>query len=84
LLFRGVFKATLITLCFIPTYDLEINELNFVVGHGTVVQIGCTTIRLWYKQTKQCSRTHQLCFYQSCQLECTKRWIALVARAYHS
>jgi len=37
LFFRGVFKATLITLCFIPTYDLEINKLNFVVGHGAVV-----------------------------------------------
>jgi len=23
-------------------------------------------------------------FYQSCQLECTKCWIVLVARAYHS
>jgi len=49
--FRGVFKATLITLCFIPTNDLEINKLNFVVGHGTV-QLGCTTIRLWYKQAR--------------------------------
>jgi len=47
LFFRGVFKATLITLCFIPTNDLEINKLNFVVGHGTVIQLGCTTIRLW-------------------------------------
>jgi len=37
LVFRGVFKATPITLCFIPTNDLEINKLNFVVGHGTVV-----------------------------------------------
>jgi len=37
LFFRGVFKATPITLCFIPNNDLEINKLNFVVGHGTVV-----------------------------------------------
>jgi len=44
--FRGDFKETLITLCFIPTNNLEINKLNFVVGHGTVVQIGCTAIRL--------------------------------------
>jgi len=43
LFFKSVFKATLLTLCFIPTNDLEINELNFVVGHGTVVQLGCTT-----------------------------------------
>jgi len=43
---RGVLKATLITLCFIPTNDLEINKPNFVVGHGVVVQLGWTTIRL--------------------------------------
>jgi len=36
LFFRGVFKATLITLCFIPTNDLETNKPNFVVGHSTV------------------------------------------------
>jgi len=35
---RGVFKTTLIMLCFIPRNDLEINKLNLVVGHGTVVQ----------------------------------------------
>jgi len=46
LFLRGVLKATLITLCFILTNDLEINKPNFVVGHGTAVQIGCTTIRL--------------------------------------
>jgi len=46
LVFRGVFKATLITLCFIPSNDLEINKLNFVVGHGTVLQLDYTTIRL--------------------------------------
>jgi len=65
LFFRGVFKATLITLCFIPPNDLEINKLNFVVGHGTVVQVGCTTIRLWYKQADQYSRTHQLGFIRA-------------------
>jgi len=43
---RDVFKATLITLSSIPTNDLEINKLNFVAGHGTVVQLGYTTIRL--------------------------------------
>jgi len=46
LFFRGVFKATPITLCFIPTNDLEINKLDFVVGHGTVV-LAC----LHYYQT---------------------------------
>jgi len=54
--FRGVLKATLITLCFVPTSDLEIYKPNFVVGHGTVVQL----VRLWYKQAQQYSRTHQL------------------------
>jgi len=49
-----------------------------------LVQLDYSTIRLWYNQERQCSRTHQLGFYQSCQLECTNRWIALVARAYHS
>jgi len=73
LVFRGVFTATLITLCFITTNDLEINKLNFVVGHGTVVQLDYTTIRLSYKEAEQYSRTHQLGFYRSCQLECTKR-----------
>jgi len=57
--FRDVFKVTLIMLCFIPTNDLEINKLNFVVGHGTVVQHGYTTINLLYKQAKQYSGTHQ-------------------------
>jgi len=46
LFFRGAFIATPITLCSIPTNDLEINKLKFVVGHGTVVQLCCTTIRL--------------------------------------
>jgi len=31
LVFRGVFQATLITLRFIPTNDLEINKLNFLL-----------------------------------------------------
>ena len=44
LVFGVVFKATLITLCFIPANDLEISKLNFVVGHRTVVQLDCTTI----------------------------------------
>jgi len=55
----------LITLCFILTNDLEINKPNFVVGHGTVVQLGCTTIRILYKQAQQYSRTHQLDFIRA-------------------
>jgi len=50
LFFGGLLKAVLITLCFIPTNDVEINKPNFIVGHGTVIQLGCTTIRLLYKQ----------------------------------
>ena len=50
LFFSRVFKATRITPCFITTNDLEINKLNFVVGHGTAIQLGCTTSRLWHKQ----------------------------------
>jgi len=65
LFFRGVFKATLITLCFIPSNGLEINKLNFVVGHGTVVQLGCTTIRLWYKHAQHYTRTRQLGFIRA-------------------
>jgi len=45
--------------CFISTNDLEINKLNFVVGHGTAIQLGCNTSGLWYKQAKQYSRKHQ-------------------------
>jgi len=39
LVFRGVFKATIITLCFIPTNDLEINKLNFVVGQFSLITL---------------------------------------------
>jgi len=44
LFLTGFFKAIIITLCFILTNDLEINKLNFVVGHGIAVQLDCTTI----------------------------------------
>jgi len=40
LVFRGVFKATLITLFFILTHDLQISVLKFVVGHGQKRQNG--------------------------------------------
>jgi len=65
LFFRDVFKATRIALCFIPINDLQINKLNFVFEHGTIVQLGCTTLRLWYKQAQQYSRTHQLGFIRA-------------------
>jgi len=57
---------------------------KFVAGHGTVVQPASIKIIYGCKKAQQHSRTHYLGFYQSCQLECTKCWIALVARAYHS
>jgi len=63
--FRRVFKATRITPCFIFTNDLEINKLNFVVGHCTANQPGCTTSRLWYKQAQQYSRKHQSGFIRA-------------------
>jgi len=65
LFFSRVFKATRITPCFIPTNGLEINKLNFVVGHGTAIQLGCTTSRLWYKQAKQYIRTSQSGFIRA-------------------
>jgi len=36
-----------------------------LLDHGTVVNLGCTTIRLWYKQAQQYSRTHQLGFIRA-------------------
>jgi len=55
LFLRCDFKVTLITFCFIPTNSLEINKLNFVVGHGTVVQLGCTTVLSDYGTNKYSS-----------------------------
>jgi len=77
LFFRGVFKVTLITLCFILANDLEINKPNFVVGHRTVVQLGCTTIRLWYKPAQHYSRTHQLGFIRAVS------WSAQNSESHH-
>jgi len=59
------------------------NKHKFVAGHGTVVQPASIKIVFGCKQAQQHSRTHQLGFYQSCQLACTKCKIAVVARAYH-
>jgi len=53
LVFRGVLKATLITLCFIVADDLHVNILKFVAGHGTVVQPACINIVSGYKQAQQ-------------------------------
>jgi len=77
LFFRGVFKATLITLCFIPTNGLEISKPNFVVEHSGADQLGCTTIRLWHKEAQQYSRTHQLGFIRAVSWSaqnCESRW----------
>jgi len=52
LFLRGVLKATLITLCFTSTNYFEIDEPNFVVGHGTVVQLGCIAIPSDYDTNK--------------------------------
>jgi len=51
-------KATLITLCFILTVDLQINLLKFVSVHGSVVQPAYTNIVFGYKQAQQYSRTY--------------------------
>jgi len=65
LFFRVVFKATPITLCFIPTNGLEINKSHFIVGRGTAVQLSCTTIRLWHKEAQQYIRPHQMSFIRA-------------------
>ena len=67
---------------FVLAGDLHINILRFVAGHGTVVQPVSINIVFECKQAQQYGRTHR--FHQSCQLEYTKCWIALLARAYHS
>jgi len=45
LFLRGIFKATLTTLCLILSDDIQMNTLKVVVGHGIVVQPSCTNIR---------------------------------------
>ena len=81
---RHVLRATIIMLCSVLADELHVNIHKFFAGHGTVVQPASINIVFGCKQAQQHSRTHHLGFYQSCQLECTKCWIALVARAYHS
>jgi len=39
LFFRGVLKATLITLCFILTDDFQINMLKFITAPGNMYYI---------------------------------------------
>jgi len=55
-------KATLITLCFILTVDLQINILKFVFGRGTGFQPACAKIVFGCKQAQQYSRKYQLGF----------------------
>jgi len=44
-------RATLITLCFVLADDLHINILEFVAGHGTIVQpASIISIVFRYKQ----------------------------------
>ena len=58
LISRGVWRATLITLCFVLADDLHTNILKFVAGNGTVVQTASINIVFGCKQAQQYSRTH--------------------------
>ena len=58
-------RATLITLYFVLADDLHINILNFVAGHGTVVQPDSINIVFGCKQAQQYSRTHQLSYIRA-------------------
>jgi len=63
----------------------KLNKPNFVVGHGTAVQLGCTTIRLRHKGTQQYGRTHQLGFIRAVTWSAQNgesHWSHV--RAYHS
>jgi len=55
--------------------------LKFVAEQGTVVQPASINVIIGCIQAQQYSNFG---FHQSCRFECTKCWIALVARAYHS
>jgi len=50
LISEGVLRATLITLCFVLADDLHVNILNFVAGHGTVIQTASINMVLGCKQ----------------------------------
>jgi len=76
-------RATLITFCFVLADDLHINKLNFVAGHGTVVQPASINIVFGCKQAQQYSRIHQLSFVRAVGWSAQNAF-ALVARAYHS
>jgi len=82
-LIRSVLRATLITFCFVLADDLHINLLNFVAGHGTVVQPVSINIVFGCKQAQQYSRIHQLSFIRAVGWSAQKAF-ALVSRAYHS
>jgi len=59
------------------------NVLNFVAGHGTVVQPASINIVFGCKLAQQYSRTHQLSFIRAVGWNAQNAF-ALVARAYHS
>ena len=63
--------------------DLHINKLNFVAGHGTVVQPASINIVFGCKQAQQYSRIHQLSFIRAVGWSAQNAF-ALVARAYLS
>ena len=48
LIFRGVLRATLITLCFVLADDLHINILTLVAGHGAIASL-LPLISYWIK-----------------------------------
>jgi len=63
---------------FILADDLHINILEFVAGHGAVVQPASINIVFGCKQAQQYSRTHQLGFIR------TVSWIAQNAESHWS
>ena len=67
LIYKGVLRATLITLCIFQmiysTYCINIPK--FVAGHGAVVQPASINIVFGCKQAQQYSRTHQLGFVRA-------------------
>jgi len=63
---------------FVLADDLHINILEFVAGHGTVVQPASINIVFGCKQAQQYSRTHQLGFIRAVS------WIAQNAESHWS
>ena len=63
---------------FVLADDLHINRLEFVAGHGSVVQPASINIAFGWKQAQQYSRTHQLGFIRAAS------WIARNAESHWS